>query len=373
LLDWGPRPAQPRYVKVVLIGNDEYWSGSLAGRRPIKRDYLATIVTNLVQKNVHVIALDFDVRLPNPRLLEIPGDYQSETQKLIDAIKDAARNGKKIVLATPISGPFNGKYHRDTDIYQAGGLCISGDGAPSDPVKSNVLCGYIALPRDDLRIPPPITMDDGTIMDSFAMAIARAHDPETVAGFTPHEEELGYLDFFTHDRLTKAKAIISARDVFKGEADQSALDSKIAIVGAGWSRDAINRGGLADLHGTPVGPMLGVEMHANYAEAFLDSRVRVGLPEPVVVAAELTFGVLAAIALALLSRMWTKILGLFGLALLAFVISLLTLHIRGIFFDAFLPLMGLGIHAILEPYVDRLEEYLAKKRAERSVTPTPIP
>ncbi|WP_050424741.1 CHASE2 domain-containing protein [Bradyrhizobium tropiciagri] len=367
LLDWGPRPARPRYVKIVLVGNDEYWAGPLAGRRPIKRDYLATIVTNLAQKNVHIIALDFDVRLPTPQAFEIPADYRDETQKLIEAIRKAARSDKKVILATPISSAAKGKYHRDADIYQASGLCTSAAGIPSEAAMSNIFCGYIALPRDDLRIPPPIEMDDGTTMDSFAMAIARAQAPDSVERFTPDEQELGYLDFFTHDRLEKAKAIFSARDVRLGTLDQSALDSTIAIVGGGWSRDAINRGGLVDLHNTPVGPMLGVEMHANYAEAILDSRVRAGLSERVLVVAELVFGVLAAIVLGLLSRMWTKLFALCGLAGLAFVVSLLALHIRGVFFDAFIPLMGLGIHAVLEPYVERFEHYLKLRQAKSNV------
>ena len=368
LLDWGPRPAKPRYVKVILIENDEYWAGTLAGRRPIKRDYLAAIVTKLVQDNIHIIALDFDARLPNPQTLDIPADYRAETQTLIEAIKSAARNGKKVVLATPISGGANDTYHRDTDIYQANGLCGPQRDAAVDPIRSNVYCGYIALPRDDLRIPPPIRMDDDTFMDSFSMAIARAQTPKSVDGYTSEEQELGYLDFFTHERLLKADAIFSAHDVLQGVANQTAFDSAIAIVGAGWSRDAIGRGGLADRHETPVGQMLGVELHANYAEAFLDSRVRAGVSEKVLTIAELTFGILAAIVLGLLTRLWTKLLALSGLAGLALLISFLVLHILGVFFDVFIPLLGLGIHAVLEPYVERLEEYIEARRAKKSLS-----
>jgi CHASE2 domain-containing sensor protein len=111
--------------------------------------------------------------------------------------------------------------------------------------------------------------------------------------------------------------------------------------------------------------MLGAEMHANYAEAFLDSRVRTGVSENVLTMAELTFGILAAIVLGLLVRLWTKLLALGGLAGVALLISFLALHILGVFFDAFIPLIGLGIHAVLEPYVERLEEYIEARRPKK--------
>ena len=95
LLDWGPRPAEPRQIEIVRIEDDEYWEGELAGRRPIKRDYLANLVSRLVSLNAHVIALDFDVRLPKPDSAEIPQDYRSETLLFANAIKAAARQGKK--------------------------------------------------------------------------------------------------------------------------------------------------------------------------------------------------------------------------------------------------------------------------------------
>ena len=121
LAEWVPRPTEPRYTRLVLIEDDEYWKGELAGRRPIKRRYLAKLVADLAQANAHVIALDFDVRLPDPSSLAIPPDYVEETKVLIDAIKKAAASGVKIVLATPVSRKTreSTEYRRDSDIYQA--------------------------------------------------------------------------------------------------------------------------------------------------------------------------------------------------------------------------------------------------------------
>src|ERR1700694_1703768 len=40
VLDSGPRPAEPRAIKIIRVEDDDFWAGMLAGRRRIKRDYL---------------------------------------------------------------------------------------------------------------------------------------------------------------------------------------------------------------------------------------------------------------------------------------------------------------------------------------------
>jgi hypothetical protein len=60
LIDLTWSPPLPRFVKVVLVGDDEYWQGYPAGRRPIKRDYLAQIVDPLDFANAalsHLISM----------------------------------------------------------------------------------------------------------------------------------------------------------------------------------------------------------------------------------------------------------------------------------------------------------------------------
>lgn len=356
LLDWGPRPAEPRQIKIVRIEDDEYWEGVLAGRRPIKRDYLANLVGRLVSHNAYVIALDFDVRLPKPDSLDIPEDYRAETRVFTDTIKAAARQGKKIVLATPISSAGEKTYRQDADIYQASGLCLKRDKlagdliGPPDPIMTNVTCGYIALPSDPLRIPPPIDMVDGSEMDPFALAVARALNPELISRLMQRKKELGYLDFITHDMFVEAKAIFSAHAVRLGLINQGALDSKAVIVGGGWSRDASNRGPSIDAHSTPVGKMVGVELHANFAEAFLDSRVFGAVSQDVLDVSEVVFGIFAAIVFALIPPPWGKAIGLLALMAIMFATSALALAAFGVFFDAFVPLVGLGIHALYEGY-----------------------
>jgi CHASE2 domain len=265
LAEWAPRLTEPRFSRLVLIGDDEYWKGELAGRRPIKRRYLAQIVTDLAKANAHVIALDFDVRLPDPTSLNIPPDYVDETKEFIDAIKKAAARGVKIVLATPISIK-DGKYRRDSDIYQAGHLCLpqpqnSGAANPdrsgdADTIEKNITCGYIALPFDPLAIPGPLPIAGQGNLDSFALAIARAVDGDLVERMQK-SGRIGqtnrYGSFISGERMRQPGIFISARELRENPKRRLILTAKAVIVGGDWSRDAAGRGPRVDRHRTPVG------------------------------------------------------------------------------------------------------------------------
>jgi CHASE2 domain-containing sensor protein len=341
ILDTGPRPVVPRYTTVVLVEDDDYWLGALAGRRPIKRDYLARLVQKLVELNAHVIALDFDVRLQNPQSMEIPPDYQAETAELIKAIKEAAGKGKKIILATPISGR-NGNYRRDPDIYQASGLCMT-------PAQPNVSCGYIALPFDPLEIPGPLQLSDGSTIDSFSLAIAKAKSPSLAllsSATTP--ADVRYSSFIAHNSFVSSGSEFSARALMSGEIQRDEIDSHIVIVGAHWSRDAAGRGPRVDLHWTPVGMVVGAELHANFSEAFLDSRVFATLPEWLPHTVEILLSFVAAIAFAAIPNALGKVIGLGAAILLLLAMTWIGLHQFGLFFDAFIPIIGLGIHSLGE-------------------------
>jgi CHASE2 domain-containing sensor protein len=350
MLSWGRQPVEPRRIKVVLIQDDEYWLGPLAGRRPIKRDYLARMVDKLVELNAHVIALDFDVRLPNPVSMEIPPEYRAETQKLIDAIKRAASLDKKVILAVPVSGKDE-PYRRDSDIYQASGLCISRDGvAPNAKGTNPIECGYIALPYDPLALPNQLRMTDGTLLDSFSLAIARADRPTSIDRLIKRMgTEVRYSNFIPHDVFETSGSELSARALLNGEIDKSDIDSKIIIVGANWSRDAANRGPLVDLHWTPVGQIVGAELHANYAEAFLEPRVFGSAPGWVLHLVEIVFSILAALAFAAIPSRSGKVAGLMVAILLLFLATWEALRF-GLFFDAFVPIIGLGVHSLIESF-----------------------
>ena len=352
-----PRPLEPRFVKVVLIGDDEYWLGTLAGRRPVKRGYLADLVQRLDQAKAQVVALDFDLRLADPTSNSVSSDYEEETATLIGKIVSAAANGTKLVLSRALWTDGKGGYILDPDAYQAFGLCVSlrpdgrwdNPGTPAIPVNAeaarNISCGYIALPYDELVLPGQLKLASAQYLDSFALAIARAKNPDAVAGI---DATLSYANYISRQTLEDKHAIFWAGDLVRGKVPGEELRGQTIIVGADWSTLAAGRGQSIDAHQTPVGTIVGALIHDNFVEALLDSRVYVATSGRLIEGAEVLFGVIATILFALLARLWTKLIGVVVLSGLLILIQRTVLHEFGIFFDAFIPLLAVWLHSIYD-------------------------
>lgn len=362
LLEWYWQPLEPRYVKVLLIGDDEYWRGSLAARVPIKRDYLAHLVEDLDAANAAAIALDFDVRLPDPsRLADFP-EYRAETEQLIHAILSAAEQ-RSIVLSKTVREVAGERYVLEPDIYQLYGLCsrfdaegqLSHSSTPDFPISAragrHISCGYIALTRDKRMLPARLPLADGNFVDSFALAIARTSNPDEARRIG---QTVRYGSFIPMAKLDENHAIQSARDVIQGnDATLAILEHKIVVVGAGWSSQAAGRGLRVDLHETPIGRLNGALIHANFAEAFLDSRTYRHVPGIVLNAAEFAFGLLASAIFALFPGIVRGLAGLIGLTGVLIAIQWAVMHLFGVFFEAFLPLVGVWLHSIWEQLFER--------------------
>jgi hypothetical protein len=357
LMDHGRRSTEPRYVSLFLIEDDEYWYGEPAGRAPLDRRYLARVVENLVTSNTRVIALDIDARLPNPKKMTIPKEYKDETCKLIGAIKAGVGAGKKFVLATPISLDKQKRYRQDTDIYQANSLCERPEhgmstekpcGIAFEPhEKSNVTCGYIALPYDPLAVPLQIAMADGRKLDSFALAIARAEHPHSVNVLLGQSGGgARYTNFISEKKIKDFGASFSAGAFLRSVGPKNLHPA--VIVGANWHEFAFTRGLLIDLHPTPIGDLVGAVLHANFAEALLDSRTIGALPEWVTHGAEVMLSVIAALIFALIAGFWKKVGVISSTLIVLFLVQWAMLDIFGVFFDAFFPVLGLGLHSLYE-------------------------
>src|SRR5215217_6497346 len=100
-LNWLLPDREPIWTAVVLIGDDEYWGEHLAGRVPIKRDYLAKLLLNLGDCDPYVIALDFNFTSPVIKGAN-NSDYYCETRDLITAIETVAPHNP-IVLPVALS------------------------------------------------------------------------------------------------------------------------------------------------------------------------------------------------------------------------------------------------------------------------------
>ena len=261
LLALDPRPLEPRFAKVVLVGDDEFWKGYPAGRRPLKRDYIASLVNKLVQAGAHVIALDFDMQLPDPEASQpsVSKDYIKETNILIRSIIAAAEQGKKIVLPRTIWLNRRGEYYLEPDIFQPYGICtnIGKDGKWENPgsrefsideeARRNITCGYIALPYDILMIPERLKLNNDRYIDSLALAVARAANPELMRHVSPQPV---YSNDIPEDKMREFGTIISANHLLN--ADEGALREELGaqtvIVGGNWSIYAYDRGHSVDLH-----------------------------------------------------------------------------------------------------------------------------
>lgn len=347
----GPFPHSPRETRVVLIGDEEYWKGPLAGRRPIKRDYLGQLVEALDSANAAVIALDFDLRSPDPTRPAVAKDYRDETSRFVGAIVSAAKR-RPIVLPKTIGHGATERYALEADIYDEAGLCPT----PSTAGHPNVYCGYIALPHDIRLIPPPLPIEQGAMLKPFALAIVAASGRGTADFERPRS--LYHGAYIPEERFRDGGMVFLASDVLTKPQTRQRLANKIALVSGAWSRFAYRRGGTTDTYPTPVGPMSGVFIHANYAEALLSDQTYPAIPDAAGTALEVVLVVLGALVFAVETRPARKFWIVIGLCAFLFVVNYVIFQNLGRFFDGFVPLIFVAVHAL----VDQVLEWRALAR-----------
>jgi hypothetical protein len=227
--------------------------------------------------------------------------------------------------------------------------------------KEKITCGYIYLPDNPLVIPSRLQLADKSELDSFALAVARAGWSD-FGSVKDLGSKVLYANFISEDKLRKSKVLLSASAVVprKGQEEKEKKEKEkklraaigersiAVIVGGGWSRDAAGRGGRVDVHETPVGPIVGAMLHANFVEAILDARFFRVTSERALHAWEIVFSLIAAIALASIPSALGKLARLLPLCLILLFIQWAALHGLGVFFDAYVPLVGVALHSISE-------------------------
>jgi len=328
----GPRKPFVQRTVIVLIGDEEYWKGDLARRVPIKRDYLAKLISQLDKLDPAVIALDFDLRsqTADGSIIESQ-DYARETSEFLATLKEVSL--KRWIVVPKTLNFDRGFYTTESDIYD---LYDFGEGKISK--------GYSILPSDIRKLPLQKTTKDGTRIDSFAGAIVRAVNKAALQPVANDTE----LPFFSYLPLNAFEQL-SPTQVLQGDPQtKQKIQYNVVIVGSGWNINAYGRGGLADGHLTPVGPLPGVYLHANYVEALLDNRTSKPYRDFALHIVEAIVALMVALVFARLARLIWKIgaviLLVVGLVLYGYV-SLLML---GWFYDFFVPVILVVIHAIYE-------------------------
>lgn len=330
---------EPMWTAVVLIGDQEYWRGRLAHRAPVKRDYLANLLRNLDYCDPFVIALDFDLRSPatDGSLPDNP-EYAAETAALVDAVLTVSPH-HPIVLPVTLA-PY--------------GRRVEPSVLASIPDRAGeVARGTISVPHDYREIPTTEILGDRTVSRSFALVTADFVHPGLSLRFPP---DAASLPFGSLSQTTRFPTYYYAENTGFLPPVCKALRHKVVVVGAGWHAKADNRGDLVDSHLTPIGAVSGVFLHANYVEAFLESRTYRRLGEASSIACEALFSI--AIALVLASR--TSHLAKFAATLLMSSVTLLVTYVFaqnfGVFGDFFAAAGLLLLHAVYSYWEDLLHD-----------------
>jgi CHASE2 domain-containing sensor protein len=328
-----PHPPRPKRTAVVLIGNEEYWNGPLAGRVPLKRNYLADLLLKLDAANPEVIALDVDL---SSRLSDTySGEYATETKQLLEAINTVSHN-RSVILGEGIKPTSTGekRYEPVSTIY---------DGY--DFGTGRVGRGYISLPYDIRRIALAQRARDESQIDSFASAIVRSVDDKAIIDAQDSEHsDLPYGTFIDPEKFpTRSAAYVLNADT---ETLKKEFEFKIVLIGGAWQKLGFELGPKNDGHFSPLGEIYGVFIHANYIEALLDSRIYKPMGEIWGTSIEIAFSFILALFLSLQVKLYQKVIFAAVLCVVMIVISYFTLQNLGIFFDFFIPIFLLAGHVL---------------------------
>jgi CHASE2 domain-containing sensor protein len=337
LISWSPKDPYPDNTAILLIDDEDYWRGQPAGRSPIKRDFLADLILALEDANPAVIALDFDLRSPDPggNPVEQP-ELQGETQKLLEAVRKVAQHRKIVLPKTIVWDDAQEEFVAESDIYN--GFHFDG---------GNLDHGYLIF-NDDRRRVPLLTVEvtNGPPVKSFSQAIVQAYRPNLLERYR-EGDELPYGGFIQPDKFNNN--IVTARDVLahRPEAFQK-LAFKIVLIGSGWSSRGFKRGETVDTFHTPVGALPGVLVHANYAEALIDGRIYRPFHGWLLLALEIFWSLAVALPFALEVKPWQKFLFVAVICLVILIISYLSLMSLNLFYDFFIPVLLVICHGTFE-------------------------
>lgn len=376
-----PRPLTAKWVRTVEITDQSHQVGGITDR-----NFLATLINNARKAPAEVIVLDF--KFQAPAALSEGQDYSSRKSQdtaLVDAIKNAADDGIPVIVPCWLEKLSWREWKRLPDFFNdsdfrladSNGQCpllrstckphpadapvepTSGPGEVPPPPPACVRIGNINGPADARHIPLVSRTlgsrtgdtDPGAI--SLALAAATAH--EDAINLCPRTSEKPIIaNAIKHREFVVGSFIpatgfqtIAAENLFDG--DLAAIQNcrgRIVLIGGKWRDDSGNAEPV-DTHDTPVGPMAGMYIHANYIEALLDDRYQRIVPLPFGLAFDLLVGILLYIyfheAANLSGKL--KVLGVFLLPLLASYVIFANFNW---YLDFILPLMLCFAHLVFE-------------------------
>jgi len=366
LLFWMlPRPASPKWVRMVLIDDELHQEL----REPTDRRYLAKLVRNAAIGDAAVIVLDVALTVPGGRREgEDSPERKEMDEDLRNAIFDAAKLGVPVIVPCWIDRS-NGNETLIPSIYPDWALPLSTENhGRSD-------CAYLACARrgnvnpadDERKIPLSTELAvSSQCEDSLALAATTAYEQATNRLPLTKEkktivEEIRHHEYVFGGFLGEAQfQTISIRDLAAGKpAALRECRTRIVIIGGKW-HEALGQGRGVDVHETSAGPMAGMYLHANYIEALLDDRTMREIPPLLGLLFDLGVGALlySSYHKAKTTRGRYIVLSVFLLPLMGAYIAFVTL---GYYLDFVLPLVACFIHLSYELAADDIRLRKADK------------
>lgn len=362
-----------RDVVVVGVDDDSYWEGELASRVPVNRAYLAKLLRRIAEAEPRLIALDFDLRSPDPegriratqedpdanpaKVIELPVHQQhmAETVELLLAADEIASRAAPVVLPATVKGTHE-TYRNVSDAHD--GFAFT---------SPRITRGYLQLAADRRVIPPVLELEDGSTIDSLSLAIVRAVAPDVLR--EQQDETSLYASFLPRDRIP----LVTTSELMpsEGEADAAAMEKlkgKVVLIGANWHSRAQGEGPYIDAHPSPVGLLQGVMLHANYVESLLQGKFLT--PAGMWAATAFEWLLTGLVAFLLIAKVpwrvkWTWIVGV----LLAYpLLSFFGMQLMGVYTDVTLLTLALVLHMVADVPTRLVHLTLKVKELEKRLT-----
>jgi CHASE2 domain-containing sensor protein len=269
------KPLKDHNTIVVLIGDNEFWKGDYSGRTPLNKDNLGKLLLSLSTLKPRVIALDFNfcAQTPDGSVIESKV-YKEETQKFVDDVKSASKEctivlTKFLRVTWTADGP--GYY----------GVLPNRFDAIDPNLKDVARFGHINLTHDFRVIPETIVAKDGSVVNSFSQAIAKAFLPPENDSDSDKDTAIYYCGAYLNKdqfMVHSADEIMNAKDAQLAQLKQD-FAGRIVIVGGAWNKyaaadpnDKYTPRDTVDSNEGPAGAMPAVFMHANWVESILAER-----------------------------------------------------------------------------------------------------
>lgn len=339
-------PHSPRVERVVLAEVDDatFWHAPFSGIQPTNRRSLADLALRIANAGASVIALDFQIKSPDPSRVGDDPVRGSDNTHLLDVIRTITKKGIPVVLTCGLEGNAQGEWQRQPNIFA------------DDLLPLGTLVGHINLPLDHRHIPLQMRARewDGHVIrdyDSFALKIVAAYEsathikPETsqnpIISTAAQNREFVFGTFI---RMSAFPRVSAGRLLRGSEGDLDLCRGRVVIVGGTWHSRAQNQGPLVEEFLSPIGTVPGLYLHANYVEALLADRLAAPLSTALAVILDL---VLAVILYYLFQRLRWKLL-LLAFFFVPLFLAYILLTNLGIYLDFILPFTLCLVHLLFE-------------------------